>query len=261
MNKILFIAIAILFSISAKSQFFPIWGPDSPVDFKIGYEWEYSGNDYIKWYADTVTAHSYWEAYSFKNLDENHTVTLPNDVFVTADEDGYIFAVEKEDITWPWENITGEPAFLTSEVDGSTTNELELPSQTGNSGKYLGTNGSTVSWTPVPNPITYYNQSGTVSAPTKKISFDVSPNTGNGYSIDISAAGLSSIYSYSVVPVKNTSTATSCPKVSVKSISTSAIVVNIIEGNGILQLGLLLGVSEQFANTSGITIHVEVEGN
>lgn len=40
------------------------------------------------------------------------------------------------------------PTFTvtSTEVDGSTTNEIELPSQTGNSGKYLTTNGSTPSW-------------------------------------------------------------------------------------------------------------------
>lgn len=55
-------------------------------------------------------------------------------------------------------NITGEvidgsitPAkldrtYLETEVDGSTTNEIELPSQTGNSGKYLSTNGTSPSW-------------------------------------------------------------------------------------------------------------------
>jgi hypothetical protein len=36
--------------------------------------------------------------------------------------------------------------YLTAEVDGSITNEIELPSQTGNSGKYLTTNGTTPSW-------------------------------------------------------------------------------------------------------------------
>lgn len=35
---------------------------------------------------------------------------------------------------------------LTSEVDGSTTNEIELPSQTSNAGRTLITNGSSVSW-------------------------------------------------------------------------------------------------------------------
>lgn len=37
-------------------------------------------------------------------------------------------------------------AKLSAEVDGSVTNELELPSQTGNAGKVLGTNGTNQSW-------------------------------------------------------------------------------------------------------------------
>ena len=36
--------------------------------------------------------------------------------------------------------------YLTSEVDGSVTNEIELPDQTGNSGKYLTTDGASPSW-------------------------------------------------------------------------------------------------------------------
>jgi len=36
--------------------------------------------------------------------------------------------------------------YLTTEVDGSVTNEIELPTQTGNSGKYLTTNGTSPSW-------------------------------------------------------------------------------------------------------------------
>ena len=35
---------------------------------------------------------------------------------------------------------------LQFEVDGSTTNEIELPSQTGQNGKFLTTNGTTASW-------------------------------------------------------------------------------------------------------------------
>lgn len=41
--------------------------------------------------------------------------------------------------------------YLTSEVDGSTTNEIELPTQAGQSGKYLGTNGSAASWLSLPS--------------------------------------------------------------------------------------------------------------
>lgn len=43
-----------------------------------------------------------------------------------------------------FENWT--PNFLTAEVDGSVTNELELPAQTGNSGKFLSTDGSSPLW-------------------------------------------------------------------------------------------------------------------
>jgi len=41
----------------------------------------------------------------------------------------------------------GTPA-LTVEIDGSVTNEIELPNQSGNSGKFLITNGSAPSWSP-----------------------------------------------------------------------------------------------------------------
>lgn len=42
---------------------------------------------------------------------------------------------------------TGNTIIATAtEVDGSVTNEIELPAQTGNSGKYLTTNGSSPSW-------------------------------------------------------------------------------------------------------------------
>jgi len=39
------------------------------------------------------------------------------------------------------------PNYLTAEVDGSVTNEVELPTQTGNSGKFLSTNGTLPTWT------------------------------------------------------------------------------------------------------------------
>lgn len=44
-----------------------------------------------------------------------------------------------------WENWT--PTYLTTEVDGSVTNEIELPAQAGNSGKLLTTDGTSPSWT------------------------------------------------------------------------------------------------------------------
>ena len=50
---------------------------------------------------------------------------------------------------------TGNTIIATAtEVDGSVTNEIELPAQTGNSGKYLTTDGSAVSWGTVSAGIT-----------------------------------------------------------------------------------------------------------
>lgn len=42
--------------------------------------------------------------------------------------------------------FTNDAGYLTSEVDGDPTNEIELPSQTGQAGKYLKTDGTTATW-------------------------------------------------------------------------------------------------------------------
>jgi len=54
----------------------------------------------------------------------------------------YRFVSDSEKSTWN--------AKLSVEVDGSVTNEIELASQTGNSGKILTTNGTTTSWINAP---------------------------------------------------------------------------------------------------------------
>lgn len=46
-------------------------------------------------------------------------------------------------------NIAGNVISNTGDNDNSSTNEIELPAQTGNSGKYLTTNGTTSSWATV----------------------------------------------------------------------------------------------------------------
>lgn len=79
------------------------------------------------------------------------------------------------------------------------------------------------------------------------------PTTGNGYSIDISGGGFSNIWGYSIIPIKNTATPNSVPLVSIKSVSTSAIVVNLVEGQA--GLGLV------FADVTGVTLKVVVYGN
>lgn len=117
----------------------------------------------------------------------------------------------------------------------------------------------------------YYNGSGAVTAPTKKWVGIITPNTGNGYSVDISSAGFASVMTISVMPVINTATATSVPTMAVKSVSNTAIVFNLVSGSAATTnvlttlLGgltaVLQGPPTVFANTTGVTFYLEVTGN
>lgn len=113
--------------------------------------------------------------------------------------------------------------------------------------------------------VAQFNASGSVTAFTKRWTGEVAPSTGNAYSIDISSAGFSTIGNVQIIGIKNTATVTSMPNVSIKTKSTSAIVVNITEGNTatvvILGINVLNGAPTIFANVSGLTLSVMVEGN
>lgn len=83
--------------------------------------------------------------------------------------------------------------YLQSEVDGSVTNEIELPSQTGNSGKYLTTNGTAPSWATVSGgSATDLSISGTSSPLTLNSSTgtDVTITAGTGISLAGSASNV-----------------------------------------------------------------------
>jgi hypothetical protein len=56
--------------------------------------------------------------------------------------------------------FTNDAGYLTAEVDGSVTNEIELPTQTGNSGKFLTTDGTNPSWDEVYSLPDQTNNSG-----------------------------------------------------------------------------------------------------
>lgn len=112
--------------------------------------------------------------------------------------------------------------------------------------------------------LTFFNQSGGVSV-SKVMAFTVAPNVSSGYSIDISRAGFANVLGYSIIAIRNTATATSSPNVSVKSVTTSAIVVNITEGSTnlvtLLSVLLLSGAPDVFSPVSGLTLNVIVFGN
>lgn len=74
--------------------------------------------------------------------------------------------------------LTNGSGFITSEVDGSTTNEIELPTLSGNSGKFLTNNGSASSWEALKR-VEHYNSTTNASGlytVTYGTAFGATPN-------------------------------------------------------------------------------------
>lgn len=115
-----------------------------------------------------------------------------------------------------------------------------------------------------PYAIYNYNSSGILRV-SKQWHGLITPNTGNGYSVDISSAGFTNVINVQAIGVKNTSTATSSPQISIKSVSTTTIVVNITEASAnlvtILGSSVLQGPAAIFADTTGLTFYLLVQGN
>lgn len=113
----------------------------------------------------------------------------------------------------------------------------------------------------ITDSVQYYNGSGHIIQKIKEWTAIVTPTTGNGYSIDISAAGFSTILSANVTTQFNTGTATSLHVVEIKSISTTAIVVNILQQNVTSILGIdVLAASSFIGSGTGLTAHIIVRG-
>lgn len=118
---------------------------------------------------------------------------------------------------------------------------------------------------PAYDPIKYYDRNGIVTPTTKIFRDTFNVNTSDGFSVNLSAAGFSSVKACHAVAMKNSGTATSVPNISIKTLSTTALVLNITEGNGslinILGSNVLLGPSTAFASTTGLSVSVTVYGN
>ena len=123
----------------------------------------------------TQTAHSgevlytngndpYWGAMSYNNLSD-----IPADL---ADGDNDTQLTETEVDAYVSNN-----GYLTAEVDGSVTNEIELPDQSGNNGLFLATNGANPYWaSPSLDPVRTIT-SNTVLANTDEVVFINGPYT------------------------------------------------------------------------------------
>ena len=90
-----------------------------------------------------------------------------------------------------------------------------------------------------------YNRNGLMNKQMKIYCDTLTPTTGNGQTIDISAVGFTNVCNAIVTAQRNTSTLGQIPMACIKSISTTSIAVNIIEPNmslvTILGSGVLLG--------------------
>lgn len=107
-------------------------------------------------------------------------------------------------------------------------------------------------------PVFYSNQ-------VKIYADTVSPTTGSGFSISISAAGFTTIKTVSVTAQNNTGSISGMPIVVIQSVSISAIVVNILTQNNattsILGITVLSGSPLQTAaSTAGMLLNVHIEG-
>lgn len=94
----------------------------------------------------------------------------------------------------------------------------------------------------------------------------VIPTVAMGFSVDISSYGFTSISNVAVVAERDTTDPMLVPNVGIKSKSTSAIVINITQGNNatvaILGINVLSGSPMVAAtNLASITLHFRVEGS
>lgn len=97
---------------------------------------------------------------------------------------GFITGINSSNVTTalgftPY-NSTNPNGYINSftEVDGSTTNEIELPSQTGNAGKLLTTDGNAVSWGSLSGYLQGNTGSATVSGTALQTAYVITHSLG-----------------------------------------------------------------------------------
>lgn len=115
-------------------------------------------------------------------------------------------------------------------------------------------------------PVRYFGPAGEDMAPSGRRVWraEVTPTTANGYSIDISSAGFTTIQGVYITEKKNTSAA-DAPICTIKSMTNTALVVNLQASNqaviSLLGVNVLSGLPMIFpADITGVTLLVTVTG-
>lgn len=171
-------------------------------------------------------------------------------------------------------DLTGKPALFDGDYN-NLTNKPTIPTNTNqltNGAGFITSSGAPVQSVNgqtgdvnliLGDSVEFYNSSGRVHQKIKVFTQSYTPNTGNGYSMDISAAGFSTILSVQVSPVLNTSSSGALQDYEIKSVSTSEVTVNITTPNAlnVSLVGLtLLGVPNFIGSGTATTIYLTVIG-
>lgn len=110
-------------------------------------------------------------------------------------------------------------------------------------------------------PIRVFNRTGELTLGVTKIFTDTfNLTTGNGYTVDLSAAGFVDPPRVHVTATRNTSDPLLVPNVAVKTVTATTLVVNTTEFAGTTLLGVGVGQTAFVATPSSITIFVQAMG-
>lgn len=115
-------------------------------------------------------------------------------------------------------------------------------------------------------PVRIFDRTGEGTVMGGKIWRDtITATSSSGMSIDISSAGFTNIGTVNVMALRNTATATDAPQVALKSVSNTAITVNITQASAslvsVLGFSVLQGPAAIFAtNPETIRLYVIVIG-
>ena len=124
---------------------------------------------------------------------------------------------------------------------------------------------------PYPYPVEHWQKLGTNAATRidykriRQVYIRVTPTVANGGTIDISGLGMTNIMGKQISAQRNNTNAYDVPQASFKSVSTSSISYNIVQGSNtlvsVLGLNVLQGPSTIFAtDLSNIEINITITG-
>lgn len=116
------------------------------------------------------------------------------------------------------------------------------------------------------DPIKFYNRTAQVSG-LKKMFIDtfLVTTTGDAFTVNISSAGFSHVFSAAAIPMRNTSTLTQIAVSNLKSISTTSAVFNIVQPTStsvtILGISVLSSAGFEFVAANTVTLQIIILGD